>query len=278
MRTLAKQFGARIEPRPLLVEAMLATDANAKDTEAPWVVLLDGEQFDISYPQLEHETSQCPLSPRLRTTIAHELLHTLMFRDGKEGPEPNAPREKGRSAKYYVKRMEQLTEKLTPLLLIPESEVDDFTVKPSVSFDDFLSLRQRCGVSREILINRFSLLDRQDPRSHRIGLRNKALGIIHRNSSGNWEMKDWPVFYNFDSNRLPWFIAKLAQGVPVEVSKLTNDTSFVLNGGTDLEIELPGHDVRQGLDYMKMRVRLTVDSNRREQDEALLFFVQRLPD
>lgn len=278
MKTLANHFGARIESRPLLVEATLAIDTDAKDAESPWVVLIDSERYEVSASQIELETAQRPLPPRLRTTIAHELLHILMFKSGKDGPELTPQFGKAKSTKNYVKEVEGLTERLTPLLLVPESEVDNLTIKSVVPFADFISLRQRCGVSREILINRFSFLDRQDPRSHRGGLRNKALGIIQRSNSGSWVMQPWPLFYNFDSNRLPWFISKLASKYPVEMSRIVNDTAFVLNGGTELEVKLAGHDESQKLDYMKMQVRLTVDSVIREQDEARLFLVERAYD
>lgn len=277
MRNLAQQLGARIEARPLLVEACVATDGNAKNGCSPWVVLVDSERFKISNSQIDEESSQRPLRSRLRTTIAHELLHVLTLTSGGDNPKSHQVRRKGETTKEYITRIESLTERLTPLLLIPESEVDGLSSKLDISFADFLSTRKKCAVSREMLISRFSLLSHQDQRRFSGGLQNIALGMAQRSGVNTWELKPRPLFHNFHLNRLPWFLAKLDKGVAVQTSRLTNDATFLLNGGGDAEIDLPGNAPGQKLDYMKMRVRLTVEPIQRGREHPFLFFVQKLP-
>jgi len=90
-------------------------------------------------------------------------------------------------------------------------------------------------------------------------------------------MEPWPLFANFESNRLPWFIRSLATGKTVDWSSLEKNSAFILNGGSELEIEVDGHHQRETLDYMKMKVRIFVEPINPSKLNMFLFSVQKMP-
>lgn len=275
MRALADGFGVRIEVRPLLVEATLASSTQEADDEPSWVVLIDSDRFAVTRETINQESQNAPLPARLRTTIAHELLHSMSFRKGVNGFELNIPRRKGESKSDYLIRVERETEKLSPLLLIPDQAIVSLAAKAKLTLEDFLELRKRCVVSREVLINRFSLLERGDSLLHRTGLENIAIGVLARRDDKTFHLMPWPLFSNFDGNRLPWFLSALAKRQPIEASRVVRDPGFVLNGGDEFEIEFSGHHDREVFDYMKMRVRFSIEIANPSKVSSCLFFVRK---
>ena len=275
MRALAEGLGVRIEARPLLVEASLASSTQWADDEPSWTVLIDSDRFGVTNEMINQESPNTPLPARLRTTIAHELLHSMSFRKGADGFELNVRRRKGESKSDHLLRIERETERLSPLLLIAEQAIKNLAAKAKLTIADFLELRTRCSVSREVLINRFSLLERDDSLLHRTGLENIAIGILARQREKTFHLMPWPLFSNFDRNRLPWFIRALAKHQPIEVSQVVRDPSFVLNGGEELEIALSGHDDREALDYMKMQVCFSIETVNPSKLSSCLFFVRK---
>src|SRR5262245_26033221 len=69
VRALLSCFQARLQARPLLVEAMLARDENG---DTPWAVLVDSDRHRVSRSEIDGEQPSRTLSARLRNTIAHE--------------------------------------------------------------------------------------------------------------------------------------------------------------------------------------------------------------
>ena len=116
VRKLVETFGAEIETRPLLVEAMIAAP---KASGAKWKVLLDAKSSRFERTKYDNESSQAPLGARLRFSVAHELGHILAFQ-----PEDFGVRlrdaQKGETHKALVDRLEDTTDGLSPLLLIPD--------------------------------------------------------------------------------------------------------------------------------------------------------------
>lgn len=275
MHVLATICGIRIEARPLLVEATLASVTGPAANSLSLVVLVDSERFDVTTDGIQQESRSRPLPTRLRTTIAHELLHSLTFREGENGYELDIPAKRGEAKLDYIRRVEKETEKFTPLLLVPDSEVTALAAKKHAMLHDFLELRNRCGVSREILINRFALLKRDNPLLHRTGLENIAIGILKRMDVQRFQLEPWPIFANFENNRLPWFIRSLSTGRTVDWSSVDQNPPFILNGGTELEIELNGHHERETLDYMRMKVHFFVEPINPFNHISSLFFVQK---
>ena len=129
MRALADGFGVGIEVRPLLVEATLASSTQGADDEPSWTVLIDSERFAATSEMINQESPNAPLPARLRTTIAHELLHSTSFRKGANGFELDIPRRKGESKSDHLLRGERETEKLSPLLLIPDQAIRSWRQK-----------------------------------------------------------------------------------------------------------------------------------------------------
>ena len=275
MLALADAIGVRIEARPLLVEATLASSTQGANDEPSWTVLIDSDRFAATSEMINQESRNAPLPARLRTTIAHELLHSMSFRKGTNGFELDIPRRKGESKPDHLLRVERETEKLSPLLLIPDQAIRKLAAKATLTLADFLELRKRCAVSREVLINRFSLLERDDSILHRTGLENIAIGMLARQDDKTFHLTPWPLFSNFEKNRLPWFISALAKRQPIEASRVVRDPGFVLNGGDELEIELSGHHDREVLDYMKMQVRFSIETVNPSKVRSCLFFVRK---
>lgn len=276
MHRLADEFRASIKPRPLLVEAAIASEVAADGSATRWVVLIDSERFRTSAAEIKRESTGAPLESRLRTTIAHELLHTLTMRKVGDGVLVDLPIRKGENRGAYLKRIERETERWTSLLLIPDSVVTELAESSAASLDQLISMRRKQGVSREMLIGRFEILGRSDPRMHGTPLQNLAVGMIGSADPGNWQFLPRPLFHNFESNRLPWLIQKLLAQKPLSVSDVTTDPALLLNGGEKTEIEFDGHAPTEKLPYMKMRVRLSIERVNTSRKHPFLFTLRRL--
>ncbi len=282
LRALAERFKTPVIFRPLLVEAMLASLATGEDANAStptaWRVLVDSERFRITQQQFDAETSISPLPERVRNTVAHEILHSLSFRQTESGVDFRMVRKKGEANDEFLGRVERETEKLSPLLLVPRKLLMGIANAAKFEIDDVEAMRAACTVSREVLVNRLRLLGDYDPDNlrHRSSLVNTALGIGEWIDGRTAQLLGWPLFSNFENSRNPRFVDELIQGRSVLSHKATDDPFFVLNGGTATSSEFDGHVEGERLDYLRMRVRMSVEGCCRRRVGRFLFLIKKL--
>ncbi len=247
-RELAKRFNAELVLRPLLVEGMLASvspnvlSPPSSDDKHQWAVFLDSETYaNVTEDDIRNEGANAPLPPRMRNTIAHELVHSFAFRYTEFGVQLTKLANREKTQREFVQAIERETEKLSPLLLIPTKYLDcQFPRnKTGISIQDLQTIQQRMGVSRYVLINRFNLLklvDKQDLLG-RPGFGNLAVGIGKWSSGDEALFKEWPLFVNFDRNIVPEFLVKLQQGKLPSLASIFTNPSFCLRGGNDYVTE-----------------------------------------
>src|SRR5690242_18828138 len=78
VRRLLDRFNVAIHMRPLLVEGMLASVPDDRGSPRnKLTVLVDSETFGVANEEIRMESEAHPLPTRFRTTVAHELLHSL---------------------------------------------------------------------------------------------------------------------------------------------------------------------------------------------------------
>ncbi len=224
---LAELLRAEVEFRPLLVEAMIA-EPNGPGT---WKVLVDSEAYPDGAKVFPRESAQAPLPARLRNTLAHELLHTLSFRAEEFGFKLELnPKETRMEA---VKRLERETEGFSPLLLLPQTVVENELESRGVSLEVLVDWRQRWAVSREILVARLGLLHSLPEfrlRYHR-GVLNVAVCLAEWVNDESAVLLEWPIYFNFQDGIVPEFLLQLrTKGKPV-LRELFPEPDFLLNGG-----------------------------------------------
>lgn len=229
---LAEKLNAYIVARPLLVEASLASndDPGAFDAR-DWVVLLDSGRFGISEFDLRNESRESPLPPRLRNTIAHELTHILAFKGERAASGFFHEQRSGETQDQYLRRIEKDIEAFSPLLLISEQVVERIcTTKHSLS--EINELRKQCVVSREVFISRLNLAFIQDrSKTHyATGLSKTLIGLAEWGSQSAVRALPWPYFFGFN-DLLPDFIRASLNGEETDLSKLIDDSDFILCGG-----------------------------------------------
>lgn len=278
---LARRLGASVMLRPLLVEAMLASlegksEAHTAD-QSSWLLLLDSERFAVTDEDIERETPSSPLPARLRNTVAHELIHSLSFRPGRHGPTLEL-KSKGTNKGGAIADIERKTEKLSPLLLIPQSALVDLSKRESLTIAGLQELRRQCAVSNEVLISRLNLLMFIDPSGIRFGtsLENVAVGLGEWVDGETAHLLSWPLFVNFERGWIPDFIHYLKRHQKSVASDVTLDAVFYLNGGDQSAVEFDVNDAMGGLAYLEMRVRLSVEVVPRRAKSRFLFLVSRI--
>lgn len=282
VRSLAKHFHADIIARPLLVEAMLASETqDAPDTpetlDFRWKVLVDSERFLVTDAQISNEASTSPLPVRLRNTIAHEIMHSFSFRTDEFRANLRITPRKNESKSDFIKRIEAETETLSPLLLVPHSSIVMLSRENILSIESILQLRGRCAVSREVLINRFKLLSvagLSDVR-YRTCLENVAIGLGEWSDSTTCQWLNWPLFVNFTNYR-PSFVNLLNQRPSLNPREIISDKSFYLNGGTSLTVELDSNTGPKDPQYLRMRVKVDVEAVPRVKGSRFMFVVSRI--
>jgi len=276
IRSLLERFHAQIVVRPLLVEGMLATQPGV---QSEWLVLVDSELYQVTEADFAQENASRPLSPRLRFTVAHELVHSLAFRTSEFGIRLSTiDTEVSRAA--VVDAIEGITDSLTPLLLLPESALADF-FKSGVartSAHDFAELRARTGVSRRTLLGRLRALSRADAnRLSRYSLEDIAICI------GEWKEKQAvirasPVFARFARNVLPEFLLRLTNQDRMPASLAFQDASFAPSGGIRNNLETvilagtPGAP-----DAEKMHVHCSYEEADKGSGSEFFLVVRRVP-
>jgi hypothetical protein len=200
-----------------------------------WIVFIDEEMHPISLEHIRREGPYSPLAERLRNTIAHELVHSLAFRPTDFGISQMWTEPKASSPAEFVKLVERHTERLSPLLLWPESALRTRlqNQREQVSIDDLVKARRHMGISRYILINRLANLNQYDPNDlrHSLALQNIGIGLGEWREKGRCIVKSWPLFGRFERNDVPAFLRKIRQqdGTPAEA--VFPDSSFAMCGG-----------------------------------------------
>src|ERR1700733_5778080 len=156
VQKLIERFEAKLIIRPLLVEGMLAsseTELNpAGGNNHQWTVIIDEETHRLTDEDLKSEKFGSPLSTHFRNTVARELAHSLAFRPTEFGVDFPKQFKTEKSKREFVEQIERETEKLSPLLLIPDSLLDKFFAanKLTIAIEELSDLRVSIGVSRSL--------------------------------------------------------------------------------------------------------------------------------
>lgn len=286
-KNLSQYFDAKLVFRPLLVEAMLATDNGASinmndgTPASKWAVLLDSEPYPaLSSLDFEKESPDHPLPNRLRFTVAHELAHTLAFRAKEFGIELSLDRSKSKNNKSeFVDAIENITDKISPLLLIPKSYIESIFSKDKedVSINNFLRVKREMSVSYPVLVNRIKMLtdNSVDELLTRPSLSDLAIGVGVWSDQRRASIKRWPVFVNFTKNIIPALLSELVKGKIRNFSSYIDDPSFLLNGGekTESTAIVPAGTINNPYSE-KMNIRIEVEPVQRRAGAEFLFLVQ----
>jgi hypothetical protein len=277
VRNLLERFHAQIVVRPLLVEGMLATQPGV---QSEWLVLVDSELYQVTKDDFDQENSSRPLSPRLRFTVAHELVHSLAFRTSEFGIRLSTSINNEAPRASVVDAIEGITDSLTPLLLLSESALADF-FKSSVvrtSAPDFAELRARTGVSRRTLLGRLRSLSQADAnRLSRYSLEDIAICI------GEWRerqavIRASPVFARFARNVFPEFLLRLTNQDRMPASLAFHDASFAPSGGIRNNVETVMLAGTPGApDAEKMHVHCSYEEADRDSGSEFFVVVRRVP-
>ena len=200
-----------------------------------WMVLIDSERFGLTADQVNAETSARPLPTRVRNTIAHELAHSLTFRVSELGTSLRPEFSPKKQDATWVEQVERVTEKLSPLMLMPRESIAAKVARLPSPLDmrQLKGLQQDFAVSREVLVNRFRMLRENDPDMllELPVLRDVGLGIGKWVTSRRAVLKRWPVFVNYDRNVTPkCFLRRFADGT-LDAGTLLEDPNMVVNGG-----------------------------------------------
>jgi len=280
---LATNLGANITLRPLLVEAMLASNEGEENAVVPiipkWHILLNEEKFRFKEWELINENRHSPLPSRARNTIAHELVHLILVRAYGEKAEEQNKGANRHSAEAIINEIENDVEKLSPLLLLPGTTLDKLleSNKPSISITDLVDFRKQFAVSRELVINRIRNFGALDDFIHRRCLQNIAIGIGRWEDDGRPVLQKRPLFSQFQNNHHPEFVNKLLSNDFTEIDRQFTDENFFLNYGNDLSstAEVNAGTI-QNPKVKKMRVELSVERSSKENDSKFFFIVREM--
>jgi len=283
---LVKRFGASLIIRPLLVEAMVAsseppTDCQAEGNHHEWCLLLDRETHNVAESEIANERFGSPLSARLRNTVAHELAHTLAFRPKEFGVEPPPNFSPEKPKKEFVDAIERETERLSPLLLLPDTLLDrEFSPdREEISIQELCAIMRNAGVSRSVLLNRLKLLELVDDKRVRSRpcLANVAIGIGEWVSEVEARFKAWPLFLNFEGGKVPGFLFQLQKRIPLPAKSVVSDTQSYLCGGSSegTDCVLPAGTPRHPT-ALNLPTRIMAEMVRRKPGSEFLFLVRSL--
>ena len=273
VRSLLKQFSAELVLRPLLVEAMLVSQRGR------WIVLLDAERSGVTLEAIDAESSRCPLPVRARNTIVHELVHTLAFkrtgdvivwRESLGGAQTNPE---------WVKAVERETEKLSPLLLIPDRQLE-LQLRPyeaALTLAQLKAVQRAFGVSREVLINRLCRLKHNDPFSllARDALVDLGIGTGTFGQDGTAQYLGWPIFLNFDRNVVPSFFIELQRQRHMPPAEVFPVAPFVGEAPSLFGLLPTAAGTGRLADVETMRVRVEVEPTTAAPEQRFLFVVSR---
>lgn len=228
IRRLLERFHTRLLLRPLLVEGMIGSTTSSEG-RPNWTVLIDSERHGGIEGAIQSESAANPLPPRFRFTVAHELAHSLAFRNSEFGITPPDALAASKDKGAAIRAVEAETDQLAPLLLCAESTLSSRLKSISKPIDlDFLgALRRECGMSREVLLNRLALSRALDRNGlwQRPQLREFGLVIGERQPGGTENLRRDPVLLNF-GRAVPrgLLMARQRDRVPLEVAFGMNTT------------------------------------------------------
>lgn len=234
---LLSALDVEIQFRPLLVEGVIAKPKDA--TGGRWLILIDSEIHGDLTKEISNESSSHPLNIRVRNTIAHELVHVLSFRVADMGLEEKLSNED------LVKEIEDQTEQLSAILLVPQSAFEKALdlLPDGLTPEELGKACKRWAISAPILVRRFELLPQIDDYRLRYhtALKDVAIGV------GDWVNANTPklnpawLYSNF-SEVSPEFVIKLRNKEDFSVTDLFQADSFSLNGGnqSSTKAEIPG--------------------------------------
>lgn len=276
VRKLVEFIGAELRAQPLLYEGMVA-EPKAKD--AKWVILVDSRSSGYEPEKYERESRANALPPRVRFTIAHELSHVLQLRS--PAPASGSRRRKGPiAAAVQEKRLELEADTLSPLLLIPDVGFALHCVdgKDRLDLPRLIEAKNQWAVSREVLVNRFGLLTKYDPKGFRFkpALQQIAVGLGEWSERRNARILRWPrPFCNFSQNLVPEFLQ--LERANEMLNTVFDSPDFILNDGhqntADAEVFLGTPANPQG---EKARIKMTVEPTKPAVGGKFLFLVDRL--
>jgi hypothetical protein len=284
VKKLVDRFGAKVFVRPLLVEGMLASsetcEKNKETGNHQWSLIIDSETHDVKEDDLANEKFGSPLSARFRNTVAHELAHSLAFRPTEFGMEFPKRFSSEKNKREFVEQIEKETEALSPLLLIPDIQLDKLFShkKERITIEELCEFRKSSGISRSLVVNRLNLLGVSDEmrlKAHRPSLRNLAVGIGEWKAKGDAVLKNFPLYSIYDGGRAPGFIYQLQKGAGVSAKSIFSDSEFILCGGSQNTIECSvGAGTPKHPTLFKLPIRCAVERNFPKTGAEFLFIVQ----
>jgi hypothetical protein len=268
IRELTQRCEAKIQLRPLLVEAIVARSKSVGIKE--WMILLDSERFGDVAQEIEDENATRPLPNRLRNTVAHELAHVIWFNVC--GIEPI---EKKKADE--VQNVEHQIESLSPCLLLPYSKLKE-TLSREISVDTLTELRNRAGLSSEAFVQRIKMLRFHDPDSINVGrcLENTAIGVGSWKNSKNTTLQLTPIFSRFSHLAPSLLLQHQSTGI-FTVSDAFQEPDFYLNGGS---VPITNAEISVGTTrepYIeKQRAQLSVEPINKQQSGKYLWTLRLL--
>jgi hypothetical protein len=281
VRSLLERFQTKLIARPLLVEAMIASMPSAESEGSRWAVLVDSERYPVSQLDIERESFSQTLPVRFRFTVAHELAHSVSFRPTEFGMQGQYAKGKGGSRREIVEAVEHETDRVAPLLLLPDESVRKCLAgRRPLDARELKVLCDNFGVSRPALINRLALFLRPaDPSYIREpeALENVGIGLGEWDSQGLARLRKWPLFVNFHNQIVPTLFTQLARQDYLTVDSFIDDKSFALCGGANSSVELTCAAGLPGLKAdERMDVRITVETSSTRPGSRFLFALSKL--
>jgi hypothetical protein len=277
LNKLLERFHAQLLIRPLLVEGMLATQGAV---QSEWLVLVDSELYGITAVDVEGENAKQPLPSRLRFTVAHELVHSLAFRSSEFGISLRTSINTDDSKAAVVAAIERITDRLTPLLLLPEVALTEFFKRDTVrtSASDFAELGRKAGVSRRTLIGRLRNLSHADAnRVSRYSLNNIAICIAEWREK-HAVIRSAPAFARYERNIFPEFLLDLPNHDRLPGSLAFSDLAFAPCGGELGEVETELFAGTTGVPRaQKIRVHCSLEQTARTVGTEFYLVVRGLP-
>lgn len=283
VQNLVKRFKAKLFIRPLLVEGMLASGSETNKNDGnghEWLLFIDSETSGVNSNDIEEERFGSPLPARLRNTVAHELAHSLAFRQTEFGVEFPKRSMSVKSRHEFVRTIEKETEKLSPFLLIPDNSLDRLFApkKESITIQELTEFRNAIGVSRSVFINRLNLLSVSDEkrlRAYRQSLHNIAIGLGEWKSDSEAFLKDFPLYSRFDGGRVPSFIFQLQRRIEISAKALFKDVEFVLCGGKRNYTEcMVSAGTPNTPNSIQLPIRCAIEDGTRKAGTKFLFTIQ----
>jgi hypothetical protein len=280
VRSLLERFQTELITRPLLVEAMIASMPSAQNDGSRWTILVDSERYPISQLEIEQESFSQTLPVRFRFTVAHELAHSVSFRPTEFGMHGRYAKGQGASRRKIVEAVEQETDRVASLLLLPDASVRKYLAgRQPLDAPDLKVICDNFGVSRHALINRLALLLRAtDPSETREteALANVGIGLGEWDNQGRARLRKWPLFVNFHNQIVPTLFTQLARQDYLAVDSLIADKSFALCGGINSWVELTCEAGLPGLKAdEKMDVRITAEKSSKRPGSRFLFALSK---